>query len=334
MSSWHAAFERTCVYRDDVDGSLDLDDVLHFVRLCDEKDEDEDEREDEHADADERVTSSSTREDASGMRGAEAGKGVFVRRWSAAVAVEPTSAEYARVDWKATLMLNVCAQSVFEVDISQFSAKDRSDLVSTARVRAYASPFYTKLSESGKSTGNVSAYPLICLSFDEVLALDARDGEIACVTVRRMRKVPKRDRSAHADDAFGDVVFVTHASLHVEHAPTKLGRALALAWTSSSSALSSPDNRRTITPISAITSPIRRIRRALFGPSSPSSNLRAPVSGGSTPPRPGVEMYAVGDGTFAVRGVLAFCVDATYDVALLQRNHVPFGSLFATDTIP
>ena len=71
------------------------------------------------------------------------------------------------------MMMNVCAQSAFEMEVGQFREKDRSDVAMTARTRAYASPFYAVLDERGMPVENVAKYPLVCLRFAAV-RLDAR----------------------------------------------------------------------------------------------------------------------------------------------------------------
>lgn len=308
MNDWNTdeeffeAFERTFAFRaedDDVAGAcvastsgstsreFDMDDVLYFV------------------------------DTASGSGDRE----VFVRRWTRDARVSPTDAEYARVDWRETLRLNVCAQSVYEVVVKQFDAKDRSDLKETARVRAYASPFYVALDDEGKATETVDAYPLICFSLDDALELDTKHGGMAYVTLRRVHAVSTTDASGRDDDEdeYSSVVFSTHAALLA--APTKLGRELLR-----SSSLRSPSRRDSLSsPIKSFTAtPMRFIQKLITGKSSPS-----PAKGGSAACRPGVELYGAGDARIAFRAILAPAVDVVYDLALRRRNGIPFGSMFA-----
>jgi len=302
------AFERTFAFREDAaedvcvtstsgtsSREFDMDDVLYFV------------------------------EDAS----ASGDREVFVRRWTRDACISPTSAEYARVDWRETLQLNVCAQSVYEVVVKQFDEKDRSDLKETARVRAYASPFYVALDDEGKATETRNAYPLICFSLDDVLELDTKHGEMAYVTLRRVHTssttgaggaaVVTRVRTDEEEDANSSVVFSTHAALRA--APTKLGRELLR-----SSSLRSPSRRgRLSSPIKSFTTTsMRFIQKLITGKSSPS-----PARGGSAACRPGVELYGAGDSRVAFRSLLAPCIDIVYDLAFRRRNGIPFGSMFA-----
>lgn len=305
MNDWNTdeeffeAFERTFAFRaeDDYDVGVastsgttsrefDMDDVLYFV------------------------------DTASGSGDRE----VFVRRWTRDACISPTAAEYARVDWRETLRLNVCAQSVYEVVVKQFDEKDRSDLKETARVRAYASPFYVALDDEGKATETLDAYPLICFSLDDALELDAKRGGMAYVTLRRVHAASATDASGRGDeDEYSSVVFSTHAALRA--APTKLGCELLR-----SSSLRSPSRRDSLSsPIKFFTAtPMRFIQKLITGKSSPS-----PARGGSAACRPGVELYGAGDARVAFRSLLAPCVDVVYDIALHRRNGIPFGSMFA-----
>lgn len=299
MNDWNAdeeffeAFERTFAFRAEdaergvasTSGStsreFDMDDVLYFV------------------------------DTASGSGDRE----VFVRRWTRDACISPTAAEYARVDWRETLRLNVCAQSVYEVVVKQFDAKDRSDLKETARVRAYASPFYVALDDEGKATETLDAYPLICFSLDDALELDTKHGGMAYVTLRRVHASSTTDASGRGDeDEYSSVVFSTHAALRA--APTKLGCEL-LRSSSRRDSLSSPIKSFTATPM-------RFIQNLITGKSS-----QSPARGGSAACRPGVELYGAGDARVAFRSLLAPCVDVVYDIALHRRNGIPFGSMFA-----
>ena len=292
---WFQTFEQTFIFREryGVADAFDFDDVLYFVRDDDE---------------------------------------VFVRRWSEGMVIDIDDAAFVDVDWRATTKLNACAHSAYEVVIGQFSAKDRSDLMTTARVRAYASPFYTELNELAMPTKNVGRYPLLCFTFDDALTLDAARGNTAYVTLKRTvgnarvkysatsaSTSPSASSSAMMEmdgEEGADVVFSTHAALSDE-TPTKLGRALLETVTKSPKRgrLALPSPKR------IIASPVRAVRKLLGTP-------KTPKGGGSHDPRSGVELYPAGDGKFAVRSLLAPCADIVYEIAS-TRNGAPFGSVFA-----
>ena len=145
---WFDAFERAFIFRTDPrdDDAFDRDDVLHFVR----------------------------------------GNGeVFVKRWSEDAVVDAREETYEGVDWRATMMMNVCAQSAFEMEVGQFREKDRSDVAMTARTRAYASPFYAVLDERGMPVENVAKYPLVCFTLPGRRG-DWTRGRRGDVTMRRV----------------------------------------------------------------------------------------------------------------------------------------------------
>ena len=284
---WFQTFEQTFIFREGygVANAFDFDDVLYFVHDDDE---------------------------------------VFVRRWSEGMVIDIDDAAFVDVDWRATTKLNACAQSAYEVVIGQFSAKDRSDLMTTARVRAYASPFYTELNELAMPTKNVGRYPLLCFTFDDALTLDAARGNTAYVTLKRTVGNARCDYSAMSSSVMMETdgeegaagVFSTHSALSDE-TPTKLGRALLETVTKSPKRgrLALPSPKR------IIASPVRAVRKLLGTP-------KTPKGGGSHDPRSGVELYPAGDGKFAVRSLLAPCADIVYEIAS-TRNGAPFGSVFA-----
>ena len=278
---WFDAFERAFIFRTDPrdDDAFDRDDVLHFVR----------------------------------------GNGeVFVKRWSEDAVVDAREETYEGVDWRATMMMNVCAQSAFEMEVGQFREKDRSDVAMTARTRAYASPFYAVLDERGMPVENVAKYPLVCFTFRDAVRLDARAGDVACVTMRRVPasadeeacSSPTSEKRAEV----GDVVFATHAAL-VDETPTKLGRALL------ETARTPPRGRPRASPKRALVDSANAIRK-IFKSST------ALKGGGTHDARPGVELYYAGDGKYAMRSVLAPCVDAVYEIAVRRNGGVSFGSMF------
>ena len=278
---WFDAFERAFIFRTDPrdDDAFDRDDVLHFVR----------------------------------------GNGeVFVKRWSEDAVVDAEEETYEGVDWRATMMMNVCAQSAFEMEVGQFREKDRSDVAMTVRTRAYASPFYAVLDERGMPVENVATYPLVCFTFRDAVRLDARAGDVACVTMRRVPasadeeacSSPTSEKRAEV----GDVVFATHAAL-VDETPTKLGRALL------ETARTPPRGRPRASPKRALVDSANAIRK-IFKSST------ALKGGGTHDARPGVELYYAGDGKYAMRSVLAPCVDAVYEIAVRRNDGISFGSMF------
>ncbi len=278
---WFDAFERTFIFRTNPrrDDAFDRDDVLHFVRRNGE---------------------------------------VFVKRWSEDAVVDAEEETYEGVDWRATMMMNVCAQSAFEMEVGQFREKDRSDVAMTARTRAYASPFYAVLDERGMPVENVATYPLVCFTFRDAVRLDARAGDVACVTMRRVPasadeeacSSPTSEKRAEV----GDVVFATHAAL-VDETPTKLGRALL------ETARTPPRGRPRASPKRALVDSANAIRK-IFKSST------ALKGGGTHDARPGVELYYAGDGKYAMRSVLAPCVDAVYEIAVRRNDGISFGSMF------
>ena len=278
---WFDAFERTFIFRTNPrrDDAFDRDDVLHFVRRNGE---------------------------------------VFVKRWSEDAVVDAEEETYEGVDWRATMMMNVCAQSAFEMEVGQFREKDRSDVAMTVRTRAYASPFYAVLDERGMPVENVATYPLVCFTFRDAVRLDARAGDVACVTVRRVPasadeeacSSPTSEKRAEV----GDVVFATHAAL-VDETPTKLGRALL------ETARTPPRGRPRASPKRALVDSANAIRK-IFKSST------ALKGGGTHDARPGVELYYAGDGKYAMRSVLAPCVDAVYEIAVRRNDGISFGSMF------
>ena len=286
---WFEAFERTFIFRTHPrdERAFDHDDVLHFVRANGE---------------------------------------VFVKRWSEDVVVDANAATYEGVDWRATMMMNVCAQSAFEIEVGQFSAKDRSDMVTTARTRAYASPFYAVLDERGMPVENVTKYPLVCFTFQDALQLDARAGDMAYVTMRRVPARGDGDASSRTNDEMsssqtservemGDVVFATHAAL-VDETPTKLGRALL------ETARTPPRGRFGVSPKKVLANSAEAIRKIFKSPTTPKG-------GGTHDARSGVELYCAGDGKYAMRSVLAPCVDVVYEIAVRRNDGVSFGSMFS-----
>ena len=286
---WFDAFERTFIFRTNQrdDDAFDRDDVLHFVRRNGE---------------------------------------VFVKRWSEDVVVDAREETYEGVDWRATMMMNVCAQSAFEMDVGQFREKDRSDVAMTARTRAYASPFYAVLDERGMPVENVAKYPLVCFTFRDAVRLDARAGDVAYVTMRRVPAGGDGGARSSADEEpcssqtseraeVGDVVFATHAAL-VDEAPTKLGRALL------ETARTPPRGRPRASPKRALVDSANAIRK-IFKSST------ALKGGGTHDARPGVELYYAGDGKYAMRSVLAPCVDAVYEIAVRRNDGISFGSMFS-----
>lgn len=278
---WFDAFERTFIFRTNPrrDDAFDRDDVLHFVRRNGE---------------------------------------VFVKRWSEDAVVDAEEETYEGVDWRATMMMNVCAQSAFEMEVGQFREKDRSDVAMTVRTRAYASPFYAVLDERGMPVENVATYPLVCFTFRDAVRLDARAGDVACVTMRRVPasadeeacSSPTSEKRAEV----GDVVFATHAAL-VDETPTKLGRALL------ETARTPPRGRPRASPKRALVDSANAIRK-IFKSST------ALKGGGTHDARPGVELYYAGDGKYAMRSVLAPCVDAVYEIAVRRNDGISFGSMF------
>ena len=278
---WFDAFERTFIFRTNPrrDDAFDRDDVLHFVRRNGE---------------------------------------VFVKRWSEDALVDAEEETYEGVDWRATMMMNVCAQSAFEMEVGQFREKDRSDVAMTVRTRAYASPFYAVLDERGMPVENVATYPLVCFTFRDAVRLDARAGDVACVTMRRVPasadeeacSSPTSEKRAEV----GDVVFATHAAL-VDETPTKLGRALL------ETARTPPRGRPRASPKRALVDSANAIRK-IFKSST------ALKGGGTHDARPGVELYYAGDGKYAMRSVLAPCVDAVYEIAVRRNDGISFGSMF------
>ena len=278
---WFDAFERTFIFRTNPrrDDAFDRDDVLHFVRRNGE---------------------------------------VFVKRWSEDAVVDAREETYEGVDWRATMMMNVCAQSAFEMEVGQFREKDRSDVAMTVRTRAYASPFYAVLDERGMPVENVATYPLVCFTFRDAVRLDARAGDVACVTMRRVPasadeeacSSPTSEKRAEV----GDVVFATHAAL-VDETPTKLGRALL------ETARTPPRGRPRASPKRALVDSANAIRK-IFKSST------ALKGGGTHDARPGVELYYAGDGKYAMRSVLAPCVDAVYEIAVRRNDGISFGSMF------
>lgn len=278
---WFDAFERTFIFRTNPrrDDAFDRDDVLHFVRRNGE---------------------------------------VFVKRWSEDAVVDAEEETYEGVDWRATMMMNVCAQSAFEMEVGQFREKDRSDVAMTVRTRAYASPFYAVLDERGMPVENVATYPLVCFTFRDAVRLDARAGDVACVTMRRVPasadeeacSSPTSEKRAEV----GDVVFATHAAL-VDETPTKLGRALL------ETARTPPRGRPRASPKRALVDSANAIRK-IFESST------ALKGGGTHDARPGVELYYAGDGKYAMRSVLAPCVDAVYEIAVRRNDGISFGSMF------
>ena len=278
---WFDAFERTFIFRTNPrrDDAFDRDDVLHFVRRNGE---------------------------------------VFVKRWSEDAVVDAEEETYEGVDWRATMMMNVCAQSAFEMEVGQFREKDRRDVAMTARTRAYASPFYAVLDERGMPVENVATYPLVCFTFRDAVRLDARAGDVACVTMRRVPasadeeacSSPTSEKRAEV----GDVVFATHAAL-VDETPTKLGRALL------ETARTPPRGRPRASPKRALVDSANAIRK-IFKSST------ALKGGGTHDARPGVELYYAGDGKYAMRSVLAPCVDAVYEIAVRRNDGISFGSMF------
>ena len=278
---WFDAFERTFIFRTNPrrDDAFDRDDVLHFVRRNGE---------------------------------------VFVKRWSEDAVVDAEEETYEGVDWRATMMMNVCAQSAFEMEVGQFREKDRSDVAMTARTRAYASPFYAVLDERGMLVENVAKYPLVCFTFRDAVRLDARAGDVAYVTMRRVPasadeeacSSPTSEKRAEV----GDVVFATHAAL-VDETPTKLGRALL------ETARTPPRGRPRASPKRALVDSANAIRK-IFKSST------ALKGGGTHDARPGVELYYAGDGKYAMRSVLAPCVDAVYEIAVRRNDGISFGSMF------
>ena len=273
---WFDAFERTFIFRTDPrdDDAFDRDDVLHFVRRNGE---------------------------------------VFVKRWSEDAVVDAEEETYEGVDWRATMMMNVCAQSAFEMEVGQFREKDRSDVAMTVRTRAYASPFYAVLDERGMPVENVATYPLVCFTFRDAVRLDARAGDVACVTMRRVPasadeeacSSPTSEKRAEV----GDVVFATHAAL-VDETPTKLGRALL------ETARTPPRGRPRASPKRALVDSANAIRK-IFKSST------ALKGGGTHDARPGVELYYAGDGKYAMRSVLA-----VYEIAVRRNDGISFGSMF------
>jgi len=278
---WFDAFERAFIFRTNPrrDDAFDRDDVLHFVRRNGE---------------------------------------VFVKRWSEDAVVDAREETYEGVDWRATMMMNVCAQSAFEMEVGQFREKDRSDVAMTVRTRAYASPFYAVLDERGMPVENVATYPLVCFTFRDAVRLDARAGDVACVTMRRVPasadeeacSSPTSEKRAEV----GDVVFATHAAL-VDETPTKLGRALL------ETARTPPRGRPRASPKRALVDSANAIRK-IFKSST------ALKGGGTHDARPGVELYYAGDGKYAMRSVLAPCVDAVYEIAVRRNDGISFGSMF------
>lgn len=278
---WFDAFERAFIFRTNPrrDDAFDRDDVLHFVRRNGE---------------------------------------VFVKRWSEDAVVDAEEETYEGVDWRATMMMNVCAQSAFEMEVGQFREKDRSDVAMTVRTRAYASPFYAVLDERGMPVENVAKYPLVCFTFRDAVRLDARAGDVACVTMRRVPasadeeacSSPTSEKRAEV----GDVVFATHAAL-VDETPTKLGRALL------ETARTPPRGRPRASPKRALVDSANAIRK-IFKSST------ALKGGGTHDARPGVELYYAGDGKYAMRSVLAPCVDAVYEIAVRRNDGISFGSMF------
>lgn len=278
---WFDAFERAFIFRTNPrrDDAFDRDDVLHFVRRNGE---------------------------------------VFVKRWSEDAVVDAEEETYEGVDWRATMMMNVCAQSAFEMEVGQFREKDRSDVAMTVRTRAYASPFYAVLDERGMPVENVATYPLVCFTFRDAVRLDARAGDVACVTMRRVPasadeeacSSPTSEKRAEV----GDVVFATHAAL-VDETPTKLGRALL------ETARTPPRGRPRASPKRALVDSANAIRK-IFKSST------ALKGGGTHDARPGVELYYAGDGKYAMRSVLAPCVDAVYEIAVRRNDGISFGSMF------
>ena len=278
---WFDAFERTFIFRTNPrrDDAFDRDDVLHFVRRNGE---------------------------------------VFVKRWSEDAVVDAEEETYEGVDWRATMMMNVCAQSAFEMEVGQCREKDRSDVAMTVRTRAYASPFYAVLDERGMPVENVATYPLVCFTFRDAVRLDARAGDVACVTMRRVPasadeeacSSPTSEKRAEV----GDVVFATHAAL-VDETPTKLGRALL------ETARTPPRGRPRASPKRALVDSANAIRK-IFKSST------ALKGGGTHDARPGVELYYAGDGKYAMRSVLAPCVDAVYEIAVRRNDGISFGSMF------
>ena len=232
--------------------------------------------------------------------------------------VDAEEETYEGVDWRATMMMNVCAQSAFEVEVGQFREKDRSDVAMTVRTRAYASPFYAVLDERGMPVENVAKYPLVCFTFRDAVRLDARAGDVAYVTMRRVPasadeeacSSPTSEKRAEV----GDVVFATHAAL-VDETPTKLGRALL------ETARTPPRGRPRASPKRALVDSANAIRK-IFKSST------ALKGGGTHDARPGVELYYAGDGKYAMRSVLAPCVDAVYEIAVRRNDGISFGSMF------
>ena len=150
------------------------------------------------------------------------------------------------------------------------------------------------------------------------MRLDARAGDVACVTMRRVPasadeeacSIPTSEKRAEV----GDVVFATHAAL-VDETPTKLGRALL------ETARTPPRGRPRASPKRALVDSANAIRK-IFKSST------ALKGGGTHDARPGVELYYAGDGKYAMRSVLAPCVDAVYEIAVRRNDGISFGSMF------
>jgi len=236
---------------------------------------------------------------------------VFVKRWSATLSVEAEDEAYAGVDWRATYKLNAATASVYEITIKQFQRKDRSDMTTTVRGRAYASPIWTELDDGGRPRANVEAYPTLVFSFDDAKEIRAERGDMAYATVHRARSVvPEIDLASMFDHVAADVVFGTHFALAVDAPSQRVGRALRECG----------DDASTSSP-SFFRSPVRALRRFMS-----SSTPTKPFRRVGRPPDPGVEMYSAGDGVFVIRAVLAPAIDTAYDyiaafAPAIDRSH-------------
>lgn len=300
-----ARFERAFVARRDEarEAALALDDVLYFVNAEDNEEEGGEARD----------VARSSRAGASSSSAAVAR--VFVRRWSAELRCDDVA--FKRVDWDATYDLNVVTHSVYEITIGQFSAKDRSDMVTTVRGRAYASPIWTELDDGGKPSENVESYPTIVFAFEDGKVIHADRGDMAYATVRRAASLgpntPALETMSMFDHLDVDVVFSTHFALAHDVPPQRIGRTLHAHLSQPCDKAASKSTGR-ISPGSIFRSPARIVRR-LIQPASPvAKDFRRRRA-----PDPGVEIYSAGAGAFVVTSLLAPAIDVVVDLAARAR---------------
>ena len=309
-ASARARFERAFVARRDEarDAALALDDVLYFVNA-----EDDDEGGGEARDVARSLRAGTSSSSSSSAAAAVAR--VFVRRWSAELRCDDVA--FKRVDWDATYDLNVVTHSVYEITIGQFSAKDRSDMVTTVRGRAYASPIWTALDDGGKPSENVESYPTIVFAFEDGKVIHADRGDMAYATVRRAASLgpntPALETMSMFDHLDVDVVFSTHFALAHDVPPQRIGRTLHAHLSEPYDEIASKSTGRT-SPGSILRSPARFVRRLLQPASPVAKDFRRRRA-----PNPGVEIYSAGAGAFVVTSLLAPAIDIVVDLAARAR---------------